>query len=177
MDEPQGRIHRDHPFSTPPELREPARRFRGRLVSPVTIWTAGTLADGSGLTVSSMIVAEGESSSVFGLVGVVSDLRDAIDHTGAFVVHVLGHEDRLLADRFALRMPSPGGLFAGLDIEATSWGPAIAKLPTRVYCRHAESTDTGNHMLVRGVIEQVELDDLERPLTYFRGRYRRLESE
>ena len=29
------------PFATPPGKRSPARRLRGRLPAPVTIWTAG----------------------------------------------------------------------------------------------------------------------------------------
>jgi hypothetical protein len=41
------RIGGQHPFATPPELRSPARRLRGRLLAPVTVWTAGT-PEGSG---------------------------------------------------------------------------------------------------------------------------------
>ena len=52
-------IHHEHPFQTPADQREPARRLRGRLTSPVTIWTAYGAEGPVGLTVSSIIVAEG----------------------------------------------------------------------------------------------------------------------
>jgi hypothetical protein len=47
----------DTPFAVPPERRSPARRLRGRLVAPVTVWTAGHPPGGAGLTVSSVLVA------------------------------------------------------------------------------------------------------------------------
>ena len=57
--EPIG-IGNQHPFAVPPERRDPARRLRGRLVAPVTVWTAGHPSTGAGLTVSSVLVAEGQ---------------------------------------------------------------------------------------------------------------------
>jgi hypothetical protein len=36
------RIWRQPPFAVPPERRDPARRLRGRLVAPVTVWTVVT---------------------------------------------------------------------------------------------------------------------------------------
>jgi hypothetical protein len=35
------RIGTQPPFAVPPERRDPARRLCGRLVAPVTVWTAG----------------------------------------------------------------------------------------------------------------------------------------
>jgi hypothetical protein len=35
------RIGRQPPFAVPPERRAPARRLRGRLVAPATVWAAG----------------------------------------------------------------------------------------------------------------------------------------
>lgn len=177
MGEQQGRIHRDHPFRTPVELREPARRFRGRLASPVTIWTAGSGEARAGLTVSSLVVAEGEPPSVFGLIGVTTDLAEALRETEAFVVHVLERKDRALAERFALRHPSPGGLFRGLGVAGSRWGPVLTALPSRVSCHHVDATETGNHFLVRGAIEEIELGELMDPLVYFRGAYRGLPPE
>ena len=53
-------IHSTDPFATPEEQRSPLRRLRGRLAAPVTLWTADGPAGPAGLTVSSMLVAEGE---------------------------------------------------------------------------------------------------------------------
>ena len=51
------RIGSQPPFAVPAERRDPARRLRGRLVAPVTVWTAGDPSRGAGLTVSSILVA------------------------------------------------------------------------------------------------------------------------
>lgn len=175
VDEVRGRILHGHPFATPVELREPARQLRGRLVAPVTVWTSGGPEERTGLTMSSMMVAEGEPASVFGLVGETSDLWDVMRASEAFVVHLLEEPQRELADRFAGLRPSPGGLFRNLSVEDTPWGPVLTDLPSRAYCRLRASWESGYHLLVAGSIEQIEIHDLERPLAYYRGRYRSLE--
>ena len=177
MDELQARIHGEHPFRTPPELREPVRRLRGRLASPVTIWTSGGEGAYTGLTVSSALVVEGETSSIFGLVGPLTDLWDALEATRTFVVHVLPATEKTLADRFAGLRPSPGGLFADANVSASKWGPVLADLPDRVYCRVTGWTEPGFQRLVAGAIERIEMEELDDPLVYFRGRYRQLASD
>ena len=66
-----------NPFADPPHSRDPVRRFRGRLVAPVTIATAGTGRDKAGLTVSSLMIAEGEPGLVYLLVASTTDFRPA----------------------------------------------------------------------------------------------------
>jgi flavin reductase (DIM6/NTAB) family NADH-FMN oxidoreductase RutF len=166
-----GEIHQDHPFSTPPELRDPVRRFRGRLASPVTLVTSGTAEHRTGLTVSSLMVAEGSPAYLHLLIGRATELWDQIQDTGSFVVHILSHRDRSLADRFAMVQPSPGGLFAGLEVVDTDFGPELAVIESRAYCRYAGYFETTYHALVHGVVEAVVLGDLKHPLQYFRGEY------
>ncbi len=67
-------IHGDHPFLPPEEERSPVRRFRGRLPSPVTLWTSVHNGERAGLTVSSMLVANGEPGYVLGVLDPESDL-------------------------------------------------------------------------------------------------------
>ena len=60
-----GEIHEgEHPFIRPEADRDPVRRFRGRLVAPVTIVTAGDDVGRAGLTVSSLMLAEGEPKEI-----------------------------------------------------------------------------------------------------------------
>ncbi len=172
-----GSIHEEHPFATPPDLRDPARQLRGRLGSAVTLLTSGGPDGRTGLTVSSLLIAEGEPSRVVALVGEATDLWFAIEQSGSFVLHVLGVNDRPLSDRFAGLRPSPGGLFAGLDVEDTPWGPAVTALGTRAYCRLERSVETGFHRLTTGVIDEIDLDDLADPIVYYRGRYRLLRDD
>jgi flavin reductase (DIM6/NTAB) family NADH-FMN oxidoreductase RutF len=94
-----------HPFATPPERRDPARRLRGRLVAPVTVWTAGRPPGWAGLTVSSLLVAEGEPARLLGLIDPTSAFWEAIREAGAFVVHLLAVGDRPLASAAAARWP------------------------------------------------------------------------
>ncbi|MGD2061285.1 MAG: flavin reductase, partial [Acidimicrobiia bacterium] len=81
-------IHDENPFAEPPDRRDPARRFRGRLSSPVTIVTAGGGRDRTGLTISSLLVVEGEPAMVELVVGPTSDLWDAVAESGHFVIHI-----------------------------------------------------------------------------------------
>jgi 3-hydroxy-9,10-secoandrosta-1,3,5(10)-triene-9,17-dione monooxygenase reductase component len=162
------------PFATPAEMRDPARRLRGRLVSPVTVWTSGAAAP-SGLTISSIMVAEGQPACVLGLVSPNSDFWDTLQDAGAFVVHLLESRHRRLAEIFAGQTPAPGGIFANLPTEPSEWGPKLAEVPNRGCCRLESVQETGYHGLVRGAIEAVELAALEEPLAYFQGRYRALQ--
>jgi 3-hydroxy-9,10-secoandrosta-1,3,5(10)-triene-9,17-dione monooxygenase reductase component len=171
----QGFIHREDPFRDPEGSRGPARRLRGRLVAPVTVWTAGAADERTGLTVASTLIAEGEPSFVLGLINDLTDLYERIVETEGFVVHVATAEHRVLADRFAGLWPSPGGLFADLSVEDSRWGPLLNALPNRARCRLVDTQQVGYARLVRGEIEGVELADLDAPLAHFRGRYRGLE--
>lgn len=172
--EGQGRIHSENPFADPIEARAPARRLRGRLPAPVTLWTAGSLESATGLTVSSMLVAEGEPSLVVGLVSPMTDLFEVIQETGKWVVHVLEQGDRELSERFAGLRPSPGGLFTGLVVEASEHGPVLASLRSRAYCSLTGWDQAGYHQLLRGHIDSIELAEEGDPLVHLRGRYRQL---
>jgi 3-hydroxy-9,10-secoandrosta-1,3,5(10)-triene-9,17-dione monooxygenase reductase component len=141
-------------------------------VAPVTVWTAGQPPGGAGLTVSSVLVAEGQPAHLLGLVDPTSALWEAVQDTGAFVVHVLAAADRALAERFSEVRPPIRGPFERLEVTSSPWGPVLAGRRPRAACRLAGSTPVGHGELVDGVIEQLELPDLEDPLAYLHGRYR-----
>jgi len=164
------------PFATPADRRDPARRFRGRLVAPVTVWTAGDLAARpAGLTVASVLVAEGDPPRLLGLLGPTTDLAERIKETGAFVAHVLGAADQTLAERFAERRPPVRPQFEGIKASASAWGPVLAGARPRAGCRVAEIRPLGTADLVEAVIEELVLGDLPDPLAWQRGAYRRLD--
>ena len=173
MDDPRY-VHHEDPFRTPEAAREPARRFRGRLPAPVTIWTSGAPDEPSGLTVASILIAEGDPSHVLGLINDLTDLYDKIIDTRTFVVHVASREQRVLADRFAGLWPSPGGLFADLEVATSEWGPVLVDVPNRAFCRFVEAQEVGYQRLVRAEIETLELESAGDPLVHFRGSYRGL---
>jgi len=170
-----GTIHDEHPFLDPEGQRHPIRRFRGRLSAPVTIVTSGNPQDHTGLTVSSLMVAEGEPARIHFVLGDQSYLWDRIQQYGAFVVHILESDHHQMSSRFAGAAPSPGGPFVGIDVVASDHGPVITAIPTRAYCRFETSRPgDGDYVIVDAVIESVEVHDLTDPLQWFRGSYRKL---
>jgi 3-hydroxy-9,10-secoandrosta-1,3,5(10)-triene-9,17-dione monooxygenase reductase component len=169
--EPGAQIHSSDPFATPEQDRSPVRRLRGRLAAAVTLWTAPGPA---GLTVSSMLVADGEPGRVLGLIDAESDFWDAVSRARRFAVVPLGADDQQLADRFAGLMPAPGGRFAAGEWIDTEYGPVPAGAGTWAGCRLESDKPTGWALLVEAAIETVRLDDAPAPLLHFRGRYRRL---
>lgn len=173
MDDPKY-VHHEDPFRGPEGSLEPARRFRGRLAAPVTIWTSGAPEEPSGLTVGSILLAEGEPSHLLGLINDLTDLYDKVVDTGRLVVHIAAREQRVLADRFAGLRPSPGGLFADLDVETSDWGPVLVDLPNRAFCKLVDTQAAGYQRLVKAEIESLELEPLSDPLVHFRGTYRGL---
>lgn len=170
-----GEIHEDvDPFATPEDDRDPERRFRGRLAAPVTVITAGDASDRTGMTVSSIVVSEGQPGKVHFIAAPTADLCDVIDRSGRFVVHILGTDHREISEIFAERRPSPGGLFAGVAYGDGAWGPVLTEVADRAYCSAARSTTEGYSLLVSGDIDEIDTEDLEDPLVYFRGRYRQI---
>jgi 3-hydroxy-9,10-secoandrosta-1,3,5(10)-triene-9,17-dione monooxygenase reductase component len=79
--EPGAQIHQSDPFATPVQDRSAVRRLRGRLAAPVTLWTAPGPA---GLTVSSMLVADGDPGRIVGLIDEESGFWDAVEQAGRF---------------------------------------------------------------------------------------------
>lgn len=171
-DEPRFRLEYQDPFAARPEDRRGDRRLRGRLVAPVTIWTAGGPGRRAGLSVSSAMVAEGDPGVVMGLVGPLSAWLERVAETGLFTVQVLDEADRRLADGFAGSYPVDP--FDGLEVADSPWGPILAGGRTTACCRLAERTPLGYHELVQGWIEDIHLSSPSRPLVRYRGAYRGL---
>jgi flavin reductase (DIM6/NTAB) family NADH-FMN oxidoreductase RutF len=163
----------EDPFAAPTADRRLDRRLRGRLVAPVTVWTAGEAARRTGLTVSSVIVVPGEPAQIAGAIDPLSELRDVIEASRRFTVHVLGDDDRRLAGMFAGTIPLRP--FEGLDVTDTEHGPRIAGDRTIVACSFEAAQRVGHFDLVRATVDRIDLGtDPARPVAFYRGRYRRL---
>lgn len=164
-------IHSDHPFVPPEGDRDPLRRLRGRLPAPVTVWSTGTGRSRAGLTISSLLVADGEPARVLGLVDGDSDFWDA--DPAAWVVNVLGVEHRFLADAFAGTAPAPGGPFTLGTWSDSAWGPVLAGSAGSIGVRRAdvEPRHVGWGLLVEGIVEHVDLGAVD-AMVHVRGRYR-----
>jgi 3-hydroxy-9,10-secoandrosta-1,3,5(10)-triene-9,17-dione monooxygenase reductase component len=165
-------IHTTDPFATPESDRSAVRRLRGRLASPVTLWTAGSGRSRAGLTVSSMLVVDGSPGRIVGVVDDESSLWETVSQTQRLVVSVLEVGDEQLADRFAGLLPAPGGLFRDPVWAETAWGPVLSTASAWAGCRLDGARPFGWGLLVEATIEEVILGEPAPPLVHHRGRYR-----
>jgi flavin reductase (DIM6/NTAB) family NADH-FMN oxidoreductase RutF len=166
-------IHGEHPFMPPEGERSAVRRFRSRLPSPVTLWTSVYDGRRAGLTVSSIIVADGEPGFVIGVLDPDSDLCETIRASSRAVVGLLDDRHRGLADAFGYVAPAPGGPFKLGEWTDTDWGPALAGV-TWAGCELAvaDPSYAGWGLQVRMEIRHVEIADADaRPIVHQRGRY------
>lgn len=167
-------IHPEHPFVPAEGDRDPVRRLRGRLPAPVSVWTTGSGAARAGLTISSLLVADGEPARVLGLVDADSDFWDAEPAT--WVVNVVGTSHRFLADAFAGTAPAPGGPFTLGSWTSSTWGPVLDGTAGWIGVRRVDEPPrrVGWGLLVEGVVEHAEVGDAE-AMVHVRGRYRGVE--
>jgi flavin reductase (DIM6/NTAB) family NADH-FMN oxidoreductase RutF len=176
-------IHPGDPFQ--PERGSPnqLRRLRARLPAAVTIWATGSGRERTGLTVSSMLVADGEPGYVVGLLKPETDLVDALVPGATFVVSVLRYRHRQLAEMFAGLAPAPGGMFGYGEWQQESKGPRLVGAIATASCTvEGPAIPTGYGALLRAAVDGIDMVDVraeatagddtdDRPLTYHRGSY------
>ena len=178
-------IHTSHPFATPEPERAPLRRLRGRMPSPVSVWTAGRGAGRTGWTLASFLVADGDPAEVIGVLDEDSALAEQLTAAGdvsgrLLTVNLLGWQHRGIADAFAGVAPAPGGAFTLGRWRDTDWGPVLHDAPGWLGVRLQSVPDhAGWSLMVRGTVDHVELGDepAEGMLAYVRGRYRAVSLE
>ncbi|MDH2416741.1 flavin reductase [Nocardioides sp. CER19] len=160
-------IHDTHPFPTPDD---PVRRLRARLGGTVSLWTT---AEPAGLTVSSLMVANGQPARVVALIDPDSDLADDLGEDGAAVVQLLSWRHRDLAEAFAGATPAPGGPFRLAEFTSTAWGPRLADATTWAGVRLESTRPVGWSLEVTASIEELVVGEDDEPLFHRRGRYAR----
>jgi flavin reductase (DIM6/NTAB) family NADH-FMN oxidoreductase RutF len=161
-------IHSTHPFAAAPD---PVRRFRGRIGGAVSLWTAGDGDTRAGLTVSSVMVANGEPARVLGLLDPDSEVMEVLSRSGLGVVQLLEWGDRDLADAFGGVAPAAGGPFTHGTWTQSTHGPVLAD---RSYAlvRLESAVEVGWSTLATAVIEEIVMVEDHQPLEHRRGRYR-----
>lgn len=165
-------IHSEHPFLEPESERDPVRRLRGRLGGTVSLWTTGAGTSRAGLTVSSLMVANGSPAHVLALVDPDSDFADAVRRTGTAVVQLLEWPHRDLADAFAGVAPAPGGPFTLGAWTESEWGPVLEGVSAWAGLRvPAPAVEVGWSLLVDGAVEHLVMGEESQPLVHRRGRY------
>ncbi|MER6941363.1 flavin reductase family protein [Nocardioides sp. NPDC127514] len=147
--------------------------MRGRLGGRVSLWTSGPADSSAGLTVSSLMVANGSPGAVLGLLDPDSDLRDELEETGVGVVSLLHWRHRDLAEAFGGTAPAPGGAFRFGSWETTEFGRRLADAPTWAGVRLVSMQEIGWSALATCEIVSLEVGDDADPLVHRHGRYER----
>lgn len=163
-------IHTEHPFAPPEPERDALRRFRGRLAAPVTVVAAGEGRRRAGLTVSSLLVADGEPPHIVLLVDPDSDLRDAIEVDSPVAISLLDDGDQFLADAFAGTAPAPGGPFTLGSWTETPWGP-VHDGRSSIGARVVSISTLGYSDQIVASVEHIAIEGTT-ALSHVRGRYR-----
>lgn len=166
-------IHSEHPFADQDPRRDAVRQLRGRLGGVVTLWTSGTIGQGAGLTVSSLMVVQGEPGRVVALVDPLSDFLTELRRSGRAVVQLLSWEHRELAEVFAGRSPAPGGVFRAAEFVDTDHGPRLVQEVSRAAVSLEGEREVGWSVEVTCILDEVHVVDEVDPLVHRRGRYRR----
>lgn len=168
-------IHSGHPFADPEP--DEVRRFRGRLGGAVTLWTTGEGSSRAGLTVSSLMVANGEVAQVLALVDPDSSFHDALANAEGCVVQVLPWRERVLAEMFAGTAPAPGGAFTHAEWEQTAYGPRLRTATSWAYVVPGDAHEVGwSVLLTCRLVEAHLLEEHEPALGHRRGRFHPLGS-
>ncbi len=136
----------------------------------MSLWTSGSAGSWAGLTVSSMMVANGSPGAVLGLLDPDSDLRDELEETGSGVVSLLHWRHRDLSEAFGGTAPAPGGAFRTGTWVETEFGRRLADAPTWAGVRLVSMTEVGWSVLATCEIVTLEVGDDEDPLMHRHGR-------
>jgi flavin reductase (DIM6/NTAB) family NADH-FMN oxidoreductase RutF len=142
------------------------------MVLPVTVWLAHPVGgDGPvGLTVSSVVLSEGEPAMLAGLVAPLSDLADVIGRPpGYFVVHILGGAHRRVAQHFAGEVPAPAGILAARE---SVHGPLLDAVGDRLLCRAVSAKPFGWSLLVEAEVDEIHVGDAGPGLAWYHGAFR-----
>ena len=170
-------IHSGHPF---PTEDDPVRRFRGRLGGAVALVTsgagAGVVAGRAGLTVSSLMVANGDPARLLFLVDPDSELGELMAVGTRAVVQLLAWSHRHLAEAFAGTAPAPGGPFRTGSFVDSRWGPRLVDATAWASVTVEALEEVGWSLLVTAVIDGAEVAPAgaaDEALLHRRGRWSR----
>jgi len=164
-------IHSSNPFADAPD---PVRRFRGRLGGAVSLWTSGEGSSRAGLTVSSVMVANGDPARILGLLDPDADLTEELISSGTAVVHLLRAPEVDLAEAFGGTAPAPGGAFRLGAWEQSAHGPVLVD-HSHALVRLESTREVGWSLLAEVVIEELSVVEGDDALEHRRGRYHRLD--
>jgi 4-nitrophenol 2-monooxygenase / 4-nitrocatechol 4-monooxygenase, reductase component len=148
------------------------REVIGHFASGVTVITTEVEGERFGTTASAVTSLSDAPPMLLVCLNRESTTGQAIDRSGFFVVNILSEEQEALAGHFATKDPNkfdevrlhPGG----------AERPLLHGCLAYVECRVDERVTSATHVIYLGLVEAAAAGE-GRPLTYYRGRFSRLE--
>lgn len=144
----------------------------GRFTSGVTVITTVVEGKRFGTTASAVSSLSMDPPMLLICLNKTSETRQAIVEAGAFAVNVLSEGQVGLAARFASKGDDK---FSGVQVtEGRSGVPILDGSLATMECRTVETVVGGTHTVFLAEVVAAGAEELE-PLTYFRGKFGRLE--
>jgi flavin reductase (DIM6/NTAB) family NADH-FMN oxidoreductase RutF len=148
------------------------RRAMQRIPTAVTVVTA-TGPDGpAGLTANAVVSLSLEPPLMLACIDRGSRTLRAVEAAGRFGISVLGAGDEEIARAFATKAPQEEK-WAGVAWKKVADVPVLEDAEVRVACELENVIAGGDHMIVTGVVLEVEASDGP-PLVFYDGAYRPL---
>ncbi len=159
------------------------RRVLSHFCTGVAVVTVRHPGGVHGMTANALASVSLDPPLVLVCVGRHARTHRLLPETGSFAVNLLAEDQLELAERFAGRRPELEDPFAGVV-----WHPRVSGAPIIdgclgfVDCRLHASHPGGDHSIFVGEVVDLGVpnpgpDDPDRPLLFYRGRYRSLGSQ
>lgn len=144
----------------------------GRFASGVTVITTTVAGKNFGTTASAMSSLSMDPPMLLICLNKTSETGAAVLQSGTFAVNILAKGQEDLASKFAVKGDDK---FAGVAVTAGELGdPLLPDTLATIQCRTVETVTGGTHTVFLAEVVDAEAREME-PLTYFRGRFGRLE--
>ncbi|MDH4145928.1 MAG: flavin reductase family protein [Acidimicrobiia bacterium] len=158
------------------ESRPPAtdsahfRKVLGAFPTGVTVVTAVDDGKPVGMAIGSFTSVSLDPPLVAFLPTKASSTWASIERAGSFCVNVMADDQGALCAQFASRMDDK---FEGVDWEPTddTGAPRLANCIAWMDCTTDAVHDAGDHVIVVGRVEAMDVDREAPPLLFFKGQY------
>jgi 3-hydroxy-9,10-secoandrosta-1,3,5(10)-triene-9,17-dione monooxygenase reductase component len=149
------------------------RQVLGRFATGVTVVTGLAGGDPVGLAVNSFTSVSLEPALVAFCVAKSSRTWPKLRSAGTFCVNILAEDQEALSRAFAGRPPDR---FLGVGWRpGRSGAPILADVLAFIECTIEAEHDAGDHVIVVGRVQDLDVGHEGRPLVFYRGGYGRFE--
>jgi flavin reductase (DIM6/NTAB) family NADH-FMN oxidoreductase RutF len=144
----------------------------------VTVITTGYEGAFHGMTASAVASLSLEPTQILVCIDRSAQTLPVIQASGYFNVNILSELQEDLSRFFASKEAQQSHALDGIDYSLGKLGVPLLKGTLGFFeCRVVQQYDGGDHVIFIGEVEHASLGEAERPLLYYKSRYRRLEPD